>query len=157
MKINTKAASEVFFTIVIPTRERKDTLVHALATALSQDYQNYEVLVSDNASLDGTQEMVSDLKAERLRYINTGRRVSMSENWEFALSHVKPGWVTFLGDDDAILPGALKIVNEIIAKTGAQAVRSNGCNYGWPGISNPKYGSLLLRLSTGYNSVAGPS
>ena len=37
----------------------------------------------------------------------------MSHNWEFALGFVPDGWVTIIGDDDALLPGALKRVSGI--------------------------------------------
>ena len=145
-----KYHDDVFFTIVIPTRERSDTLMHSISTALSQDYKNYEVLVSDNASLDQTREKVKSINDSRLRYINTGKRVSMSENWEFALSHVEEGWVTVLGDDDAILPGALSSVNRIIKKTGTLAVRSNGCSYKWPSLMGSSYGQIDISTKKGY-------
>lgn len=145
-------SNDIFFTIIIPTRERSDTLMHTLKSALSQDYEYFNVLVSDNASDDDTAEKVAEIKDSRLRYINTGRRVSMSENWEFAISHVDGGWVTILGDDDAILPGALNRVNEIIKETGASAVRSNGCSYRWPGFNGSNYGSLSLSLRRGYET-----
>lgn len=114
---------ETFFTIIIPTRERSDTLRFSIANALSQDYGNFEVLVSDNNSMDDTKDVVLSFRDERLRYVNTSKRVSMSENWEFALNHVARGWVTLLGDDDALLPGALRRVNEIINKTRLLAIR----------------------------------
>ncbi len=150
MAIKQEYKQEVFFTIVIPTRERSDTLIHTLATALAQDYGNFEVLVSDNASMDETYEKVLAIKDARLRYINTGKRVSMSENWEFAFNHVHKGWVTVLGDDDAILPGSLKIANDIINKTGTSAIRSNGCSYEWPGLTGSAYGRLVVSLRRGY-------
>lgn len=145
-----KNSKETFFTIIIPTRERSDTLVHTLRTALAQDYENFEVLVSDNASQDDTAEKVGQIRDSRLRYVNTGRRVSMSENWEFALNHVTRGWVTVLGDDDAILPAALVRANKIIKKTGLSVIRSNGCSYRWPGFGGSKYGSLTVSLRHGY-------
>lgn len=139
-----------FLTIIIPTRERSDTLVHTINNALAQDYDHFEVLVSDNASLDQTQEKVEELKDSRVRYINTGRRVSMSENWEFALDHISHGWITVLGDDDGILPGSLKYVNELINKTGVDAVRSNGCSYSWPSLRRESYGRLLVSSRRGF-------
>lgn len=148
--MTTEQEKETFFTIIIPTRERADTLVHALQTVLTQDYENFEILVSDNASLDDTAKKVAAIKNPRLRYVNTGHRISMSENWEFALSHVKSGWVTVLGDDDAILPGSLNKVNQIINKTGTEAIRSNGCSYSWPGLSDSHYGRLRVSLKRGY-------
>jgi len=141
---------ETFFTVIIPTRERSDTLIHTLKTALSQDYDQFQVLVSDNASEDDTREKVSSINDPRLKYVNTGRRVSMSENWEFALSHVDRGWVTVIGDDDALLPGTLSKVHEIIKKSGTSAIRSNGCFYRWPGFDNSSYGLLNLSLKKGY-------
>lgn len=141
---------ETFFTVIIPTRERSDTLIHSLKTALSQDYDQFQVLVSDNASEDDTREKISSINDPRLKYVNTGQRVSMSENWEFALSNADRGWITVIGDDDALLPGTLSKVHEIIKKTGTSAIRSNGCFYKWPGFNGSSYGELSISLKRGY-------
>jgi hypothetical protein len=77
----------------------------------------------------------------------------MSLNWEFALSQVNDGWVTFLGDDDGLLPGALTTVEKIILETGTQAIRSNGCGYVWPSLLNGEYGKLSVRLQEGYRRM----
>ena len=71
--------------LVIPTRERADTLAHTLATALAQRSRHYEVVVSDNASVDHTRETVTRIADDRVRYFNTGERLSMCGNYEFAL------------------------------------------------------------------------
>ena len=143
-----------YFTIIIPTRERKDTLEYTIKTALAQDYNNFCVIVSDNFSNDGTRELVESIENSRLIYFNTGSRVSMSHNWEFALSKVNHGWVTILGDDDAILPGALNRVNEIINETGLLAIRSNGCSFRWPNLTGTGYGEISLSLKKGYKIVS---
>lgn len=138
------------FTIVIPTRERADVLYYCLKSACAQDYPNLEILVSDNFSQDNTEEIVKQFSDNRIRYINTGKRVSMSHNWEFAISHINEGWITILGDDDAILPGAIQKVLEIAAKTGVKAVRSNNCQYAWPSLREKQYGQLNISPSCGY-------
>lgn len=120
------------FTVIVPTRARADVLHAALRTVVAQDYDNLEILVSDNFSEDDTAEIVGSFDDPRIRYINTGRRLSMSHNWEFALSHVEKGWVTILGDDDGLLPGALAKVSELAASHGVSAVRSSTCKYRWP-------------------------
>ena len=74
----------------------------------------------------------------------------MSHNWEFAISHINEGWITILGDDDAILPGAIQKVNEIAVKTGVKAVRSASCGYAWPSIRGKKYGQLSISSFRGY-------
>ncbi|WP_404813344.1 glycosyltransferase family A protein, partial [Acidithiobacillus ferridurans] len=35
-----------FFNVLIPTRNRLETLKYSLATALNQDYDNYQVIIS---------------------------------------------------------------------------------------------------------------
>jgi glycosyltransferase involved in cell wall biosynthesis len=145
--------NKIKFTIVIPTRERADTLVHTIASVLAQDYKNYEILISDNASQDNTSTLVAEFNDSRIRYVNTQVRLSMSHNWEFALNHVDDGWITFLGDDDALLPGALATVEKIIEETGTLAIRSNGCGYTWPSLLDGDYGNLSLRLGNGYRRM----
>jgi hypothetical protein len=138
------------FTILFPTRERADVLVHSLRTAVEQEYPNLEIIVCDNDSRDNTRTVVESFCDKRIRYVNPGKRLSMSHNWEFGLSHVKSGWVTILGDDDAILPGALKRAAEIAAVTGLKSIRSNGCTYHWPSQTHGPYGRLAINQKHGY-------
>jgi hypothetical protein len=56
----------------------------------------------------------------------------MSENFEFGLSRVSEGFVLFLGDDDGLLPGAIRRVNTIVEKTGVRAITSGIAQYVWP-------------------------
>lgn len=141
---------EIKFTVIIPTRERADTLKWALKTCITQDYGNLEIIVSDNFSQDDTREVVQSFKDKRIKYVNTGKRISMSSNWEFALSFVTEGWVTIIGDDDGLLPGALKKVAEIIKLTGIQAIRSMTCSYVWPSLLGKNFGRLGVPLGSGY-------
>jgi glycosyltransferase involved in cell wall biosynthesis len=119
-------------TIIIPTRERCETLRHSIRTCLQQDYEPLEVIVSDNASQDGTRDVVRSFDDKRLKLVETGRRVGMSENFEFALSHVPDGYVMFIGDDDGIVANCLGYVNELIQKTGCRAVTCAQASYQWP-------------------------
>ncbi|MDA3898044.1 MAG: glycosyltransferase family 2 protein [Desulfobacteraceae bacterium] len=133
---------KIKFNVIIPTRERADTLLYCLRTVVAQNYGDLNIIVSDNFSQDNTKEVVDSFADPRIKYINTGKRISMSHNWEFALNHVKDGWVTFLGDDDGLLPGALTRVAAIIQKTGCQAIRSKLCIYFWPNA--PKANDKLI-------------
>jgi hypothetical protein len=135
--------------VVIPTRERLPVLRHCLRTVLTQNYQNLQIIVSDNASTDGTGAFIRSLDDPRLHYVNAGRRVSMSDNWEFALSHVDDGWVTFLGDDDGLMPGAVERLAEIIGSTDCEAITYGACNYVWPGPSGSEIGRLVVPLTCG--------
>jgi glycosyltransferase involved in cell wall biosynthesis len=120
------------FNVIIPTRERADTLFYALKSISAQKYGNLEIWVSDNYSQDDTEEVVKRVGDSRIRYINTGRRISMSDNWEFALSHIKEGWAGFLGDDDGLMPDALVYLDKVISERKCEAVSCNFSNFSWP-------------------------
>ena len=139
-------------TVVIPTRERGDVLGAALRTVVSQDYDNLEILVSDNCSTDQTADVVRGFADPRIRYVNTGKRVSMSHNFEFALSHVTDGFVMVIGDDDGIVPGALDRVARIIQDTGAKALASRVCTFIWPNAENEGMGRLLVPMRQGHET-----
>lgn len=136
--------------VLIPTRERADVLVKALQTVTSQDYDNLEIIVSDNYSSDQTEAVVRSNGDPRVTYINTGKRVSMSHNWEFALSHVTDGWVMILGDDDGLLPSCLNRAEQLIRATNTKAIMPNCCTFIWPNESNQGHGRLLIPMKRGF-------
>jgi hypothetical protein len=141
------------FTVLIPTRDRADTLIHTVRSALAQDYPDFEVLVSDNSASAETRDALGRLCDKRLRVIFTGGGLSMSHHWEFALEHVQTAWVTMLGDDDGLLPGALQQAARIVGATGTRAIRSNGCSYSWPGLTSSPFGRLRVSVWNGYKRL----
>ena len=58
-------------TVIIPTRERCDVLESSLRTVTSQDYDNLEIIVSDNCSTDDTEGVVRRANDQRIRYVRT--------------------------------------------------------------------------------------
>ena len=137
-------------TVVIPTRDRCDVLESTLQTVVTQDYDNLDILVSDNFSKDSTEAVVRDICDPRIRYVNTGKRVCMSHNWEFALSNVsRAGWLTIIGDDDGLLPGAIPAIAEIIGTAGVRAIRTSVCEYAWPSLTGKSHGKLVVPLKRG--------
>ncbi|GEM_PF-1341796 len=121
-----------FISLVIPTRERSETLFFTLQTALNQTHENYEIIVSDNFSQDNTKQVVNSFCDSRIKYINTQKRLSMCENWDFAFEHVKGEYVIYIGDDDAILPGAIKKLQLLIEKSSYEIYFWQPHDYRWP-------------------------
>lgn len=100
----------IALSIIIPTRERAGTLKYTLASALDQQSRDYEVVVSDNASEDDTPNVVKDFNDPRVKYYRTSTRLSMCDNYEFALSKAKGDYVIIVGDDDGVIPGMLDVL-----------------------------------------------
>ncbi len=141
--------NETSFTVVIPTRERADVLEACIRTVVAQDYPDLRILVSDNCSRDHTADVVHSFNDPRIRYLNPGRRLAMSQHWEFALSHVDGGWLTIVGDDDGLLPGALQRVDQIRREYGVAAVIAHNAAYQWPSANDGRFGRLSVSRRRG--------
>lgn len=127
-----------FVTVIIPTRERCETLHSALKTVCGQDFADAEFIVSDNVSEDDTATIVAGFNDPRIKYIRTPKRLSMSDNYSFALSHARGTYVTILGDDDGLIPGALAVLARWVRATGADAISWQEATYYWPTHSIPE-------------------
>lgn len=107
--------SNPLFSIVIPTRTRAHLLRYALSSALAQQFDDYEVVVSDNESTDDTAGVVREIGDARVRYFRTGKPLAMPSSWEFALSKARGKYIIYLCDDDAAVPTLLPRVSELLA------------------------------------------
>ena len=66
------------FSVVIPTRERAETLRYCLRTCLDQEFDDYEVIVSDNHSSPATRAVVDEAGSAKVRYFRTPAPLAMS-------------------------------------------------------------------------------
>ena len=122
------------FSILIPTRNRHETLSFAIKTCLEQNFENYEIVVCDNNSSSETREVIEKLSNIRIKYIRSNKTLAMSSNWELAVSHAKGEFVIIIGDDDGLLPDALINIDRILHQTKTNVLRWDRVCYSWPSI-----------------------
>lgn len=110
--------------IVIPTYNRADKLRRLLTNIEvelndSNLIDQIQVLVSDNASTDDTQEKVADFKSNKfnLNYYRQEKNIGFDGNVRFLYEAAKTDYVWFFSDDDILLPGAIAMVLEGIKTT----------------------------------------
>ena len=86
--------------VIIPTRDRMNFLRQALDSVLGQTYRNFEIIVIDNGSVDGTPELLRSLRhcltADREEAGGKSRALNR------AMQHVSGEAVLVLDDDDLI-------------------------------------------------------
>jgi glycosyltransferase involved in cell wall biosynthesis len=126
--------------VVIPTRNRHETLRHAIRSALQQDGGDLTVIVSDNHSSSETYDVFAEFDDPRLRYQRSEQPLSMMNSWEFALSGVSgDGFVHFMGDDNGLVPGASRQVLAAARATGLEIIHGDVIQYVWPAPGRPAF------------------
>ncbi len=92
-------------TVGITTYNRPSFLRAAVASVISQSYQNFEIIIS-NDYLDKpvSIESLLDRKDPRVTVINQARNLGELDNMNFLLSIATGKYFTWLADDDLMLP-----------------------------------------------------
>lgn len=104
-----------FFSIVIPTYNRANLIIETLESVFQQEYNNYEILVVDNASTDHTLELLKPLEAEgKIRLIRNENNLERSRARNKGFENAKGDFLTLLDSDDFMYPSNLKDAADFI-------------------------------------------
>ncbi len=105
---------EVFVSVVIPTFNRRDMLLEAVESVLAQSWRDFELLVVDDGSTDGTAAALAPY-LDRITLVTQGNRgVSAARNRGVAASRGE--LIAFLDSDDLWHPEKLAVqVNYLAA------------------------------------------
>ena len=100
--------------IVIPTYNRANLIPKAIQSVLDQTYQNWELLIVDNYSDDGTKEVIDSFRDSRISMLLIPRTGSVAASRNIGVQHSKGEWIAFLDSDDWWFPTKLSSVCEVI-------------------------------------------
>ena len=94
--------SKPLVSILIPTSNRLILLKEAVRSVLAQTSTDYEVIITDNCSTDGTQEWVKNIakKNKKFRHIFHKENIGMVDNWNSGVLEAKGKYIAYLMDDD---------------------------------------------------------
>jgi glycosyltransferase involved in cell wall biosynthesis len=97
---------EPLVSIGLPTYNRLATLRRAIESALAQDYQNFELVISDNASTDGTEDYCREVcrRDKRVRYTRQPKNLGPTVNFREVLVQARGELFMWLPDDDWLDP-----------------------------------------------------
>ena len=130
-------------TIAIPTYNRKNTLHEGLLRLieLKKEIPHLVILVSDNASIDGTKEMVETIiLQEDVRYLRSEVNLGIAGNQRAIFNVCDTDYLWIISDDDLIdLLNAKQLLN-IIQKTDYCLVATNYSSFS----SNDSFGQNII-------------
>lgn len=89
--------------ILIPTYNRAEYLKKCLRSVLVSQAEQIEVLVSNNASTDGTSNVLRSFSDPRYRYFEQKENIGSLRNFQFLFQEANGTYFIFLTDDDFLL------------------------------------------------------
>jgi glycosyltransferase involved in cell wall biosynthesis len=113
--LSTPSASMV--SVVIPTYNRAHLVGRAIRSVLQQTHQRLEILVVDDASSDGTEEIVRGFRDDRIRYLRHDSNRGGSAARNTGIRAATGEYLAFLDSDDEWLPDKLRKQLALFATT----------------------------------------
>jgi glycosyltransferase involved in cell wall biosynthesis len=115
-----------FFSVVITTYNRARILRRCLDSCLAQTGADFEVVVVDDGSSDGTAAALAQHPDPRVRLVAHERNRGINPARFSGAANARGEWVVVLDSDDELLPQALRRLHEIIAALppGVRVVRA---------------------------------
>lgn len=107
--------TDILLTIAIPTYNRRNLLKRALESIIPQLNPKIEVLVSDNASDDGTDEMMGKYYP-KIRYIKNKTNMGFDYNFLQCYREARGKYIILFGSDDRLAEGALAYLTNFLEK-----------------------------------------
>ena len=101
--------------IIIPIYNTRDYLTSCLDSIASQDYSDFECILVDDGSTDGSGLICDDYARKDGRFkVFHKENGGVSTARNFGLEHALGDWVYFVDSDDEILPGGLQALVDCI-------------------------------------------
>lgn len=87
--------------VCIPTYNREEYISQCIESVILQDYQNIEIIISDNYSTDKTADIIKGfLSDRRIRFYQNDSNLGMYRNTEIAMNYSTGDYIAFLSSDD---------------------------------------------------------
>lgn len=126
--------------VIIPTRNRQVYAIRAVKQILGVTDERTQIVVQDNSDDQSLSEMIEALDEQRIVYNYSNEVLATVDNFEAGVLLATGEYVTFIGDDDGILPSITSVV--LYAKhNGYDCVTAKVlATYYWPHSGAKNYG-----------------
>lgn len=115
------------FSVIIPTHNRAELMPRAVESVLAQTYDDFELLVVDDASTDDTEDVMASFEDERVVYVRREENAGHAAARNTGIQRARGEYVAFLDDDDEYLPRFLEEMHRAFECGGEDA------GFGWCG------------------------
>ncbi len=111
--------------IITPTYNRRAVLARAIRSVQQQSFADYEHIIVDDGSTDGTEQMVREYGDERIRYHRFSQWRGANSARNLGIEMARSEWLTFLDSDDEYMPHRLMATSQAIKSSTSDLLLSS--------------------------------
>ena len=143
------------FSVVIPVYNKKPHIARMIKSLLHQTLQDFEVIVVDDSSTDGSIEEIKRLYGNKARYFRTAGDVQLGPGAarNIGVANARAEWIAFLDADDEWHPDHISQMNAQIKRFPEASVFSCGWYITGNGGSQHKDPHTLKYAGHGYHTI----
>lgn len=137
------------YSIIIPVHNAINYLPSCIESIIHQGYEDYELIVSDDNSTDGTSEYLESIQHENLKVVRPERRMTMVQHFEWAFQFSTGEWVMYLGADDGLQAYFFELADSLTnlaVDKGVRTIMSSRAYYFWKS-SQSLYGKVAINYN----------
>lgn len=94
--------------IIMPSYNTAPYIAESIQSVIDQTYKDWELIIVDDCSTDNTDEVITSLHDERIRYFKNEKNGGAAVSRNKALRKAKGKWIAFLDSDDLWNPEKLE-------------------------------------------------
>ncbi|MCY7278992.1 MAG: glycosyltransferase, partial [Phormidesmis sp. CAN_BIN44] len=102
--------------VCIPTFNRKELLAIAIDSVLQQTYQDFELIICDDGSTDGTSDLMAQFTDRRIHYLRHPQNIGKSNNMISGFQAATGQYFVKFDDDDRLTPSFLEKTSQLLNK-----------------------------------------
>ncbi|MBM3836640.1 MAG: glycosyltransferase [Verrucomicrobia bacterium] len=146
---NPKAQSQgPAISVIVPTYNRPEMLAETLQSILSQTFQDFEILVVNDAGQDVSKQIEGLNASRKIRYFQHFQNRGLAAARNTGVNQARGKYITYLDDDDLFLPDHLQTLHEFLQKSGAKVAYTDA----WRAHQMKKGGSYeIVRRDVPYS------
>lgn len=118
------AVSPPLVSVIVPTHNRPEMLKNAIRSILDQTFQDFEVIVVNDAG-DDVSSVVQSFNSTKLRYLSHDTNKGLAAARNTGIRAAKGKYIAYLDDDDVFYPEHLEMLLGSLGKDGAKVVYSD--------------------------------
>ena len=95
--------------IIMPAYNARSTIDASIQSVLMQTYTNWELIITDDGSNDGTRSYLETVNDSRIKVFFNKQNIGVAQTRNCCLNHASGRYIAFLDSDDLWTPKKLEI------------------------------------------------